>query len=531
MKYINKTFFILLTGLMLFSCSDFLEEVPKDEISLNQFFTEREHAFNAVNTLYRNGTAQMYFSSVYSGNRAMFGQYMSGFFDNEYKGQEPHIQNAQQLTLNGNNTDDYMNGIWSDMYRAIARANNAIKYIPSTPGLTDAEMNQLMGEAKFFRGLSYFYLTRFFGEVPIITEPYESLDDIYTSRSPVSDVYALIVDDLEFSVNEAGLSESAMVTNGYRITKGAAATVLADVYLTMSGYPLQENHYADAAAMARIVINSGTYSLLENDTDGDGNIDMENSAYNKIRKEEALEEEYIYLVEYYVGISSSGYPQWTYPVAFASEVQYAITNGGYQPTDEFIWGYDEENDLRIQNKQYFHTSYTDGDGNVSTFPHTPYIWHDDEALFETANSGKDVRVYSYSEILLIAAEAISMSEGVTAEAIGYLAEVRDRAYWKMDTDEISNSLSGLSADDFVEEVWTEKFRELPFEFKLWFDMTRTRTFPLTTETGEGEIEFVQFVGSQTSWEKTLQERHLLLPLPEREIQRNPELVQNPGYDQ
>ena len=142
--------------------------------------------------------------------------------------------------------------------------------------------------------------------------------------------------------------------------------------------------------------------------------------------------------------------------------------------------------MRIQNKQYFHTSYTDGDGNVSTFPHTPYIWHDDEALFETANSGKDVRVYSYSEILLIAAEAISMSEGVTAEAIGYLAEVRDRAYWKMDTDEISNSLSGLSADDFVEEVWTEKFRELPFEFKLWFDMTRTRTFPLTTETGEGE---------------------------------------------
>ncbi|MEK6480229.1 RagB/SusD family nutrient uptake outer membrane protein [Catalinimonas sp. 4WD22] len=529
MKYISKVFMLMIAGTLFYSCDDFLEEVPRDEISLNQFFTEPAHAENAVNALYRVGAPQMYSTGgVYSGKRGMYGPYLSGFFDNEYKGQEPYIQFAQQLTLNGTNIDGFSNGIWSDLYLAIARANNAIKYIPETPGLSDSDANRLMAEARFFRAFAYFYLVRFYGEVPLIVEPYEAIEDIYVPGSPIADVYDLIVSDLEFAVNEGGLSEAAMVNNAFRVTQGAAATLLSEVYLTMSGYPLQEDHYADAAEMARMVINSGTYSLVQNDM-VEGEIDFENSAYNKIRREEALAEEYIYLVEYLVGIETSTYPQWSYPVAYASDVEYAITNGAYQPVDEFMWGYDQENDLRAQNKQYFHTTFTHGDGSTSTFPPTPYIWHDDEALFQTATSGKDARALSYSEVLLTAAESIALSEGVNAEAIDYLAQVRSRAYWKQDISEIRDELTGLSVDEFVEEVWEERYRELVFDFKLWFDMIRTRTYPETAQEANGEIEFAPLVGHENTWGQTYEEKHMLLPIPQRELQRNPQLEQNEGY--
>lgn len=519
----------MIAGTLFYSCDDFLEESPRDEASLNQYFTEPAHAESAVNILYREGAPQMYtVGGVYSGKRGMYGEYLSGFFDNEYKGQEPYIQFAQQLTLNGTNIDGFSNGIWSDLYLAVARANNAIRYIPETPELSEAEANRLMAEARFFRAYAYFFLVRLYGEIPLIEEPYEAIENLYIPSSPIADIYALIESDLLFAINQGGLSDDTMVANNNRITRGAAATLLADVYLTMSGFPLQDDHYAEAAEMAEMVINSGAYSLVQNDL-VDGEIDFENSAYNKIRREEALAEEYIYFVEFMVGIENSTYPQWSYPVAYAGDVAYAITNGAYQPVEEFMWGYDQEDDLRAQNKQYFHTTYVYSEDSISTFPPTPYIWHDDQALFQTSTSGKDARALSYSEVLLTAAESIARSEGVTTDAVNYLARVRDRAYWKQDIGEIEAELTGLSVDEFVEEVWKERYRELVFDFKLWFDMIRTRTYPETAQDANGEIEFAPLVGHENTWGQTFQERHLLLPIPQRELQRNPQLEQNDGY--
>lgn len=523
------SYIILVTIFTCFSCSDFLEEKPLDELSSESNFQEPAQAANAVNSLYRNGAPQMFDVGVYSGARAMLGQYMSGFFDNEYKGQEPHVQHTQQLTLNGSNISGYLGDTWDDLYTGISRANNAIKNIPTTPGLPEEDANRLLGEARFFRAYSYYYLARMFGGVPLLTQPIETVEDsLYVGRSSLQEVYALIESDLLYAVNEAGLSESSMANNGKRITKGAAATLLAEVYLTMSGYPLQQNRYADAAAMARLVINSGTYALEQHEMPG-GNIDFANSAYNKLRRSDASPIESIFLHEYDATIASTGYPSITYPVSMANSVAYSITNGAYIPVNGFLLGYDAENDLRVQEKQFFHSTLETDEG-VKTFATAPYIWHDDEAVFQTASSGKDFVAYSYPDVLLIAAEAIAMSEGVTAEAAGYLAQVRGRAYWQMDMSTITAELQGLGATEFVEEVWEERFRELPFEFHTWFDMVRTRKFPETSAAANGEITFVELVGHANGWGKIIEEKHLLFPIPEPEIQRNPQFgEQNPGY--
>src|SRR5690606_3146433 len=144
-----------------------------------------------------------------------------------------------------------------------------------------SEANKLLAEARFFRAISYYYLVRFFGDVPLVTEPYESLENLYVARTPVVDVYALIIEDLTFAAQDGMLAETTMSGNGNRITQGAAQSLLAEAYLTMSGYPLQADRYADAAREARDIISSGVYSLTQHDRNAQGEVVLTNSAYNK----------------------------------------------------------------------------------------------------------------------------------------------------------------------------------------------------------------------------------------------------------
>lgn len=516
-----------MTAMLATSCSEFLTENPKDEIAPSQFFKNSDHAYNAVNALYRSGAPSLFGASVYPGSRLMFGPYMSGLVDNDYKGQEIQVQHAQELTLNSVNMSGYLGGFWRDMYLGISRANNAIKYIPETPGLPDNEANQLLAEARFFRAMNYFYLIRFFGGVPLITEPYESLENLYVERAAVADVYALIVEDLTFASQDGSLSETTMSGNGNRITRGAAQALLAEVYLTMSGYPLQADRYAEAAQVVRSIISSGIYSLTQHDRNTEGDVVPAGSAYNKARIADNLPNEQIYYYEYEVGISNSGYTQLAFPVSMAPELAYAIFNNAYRPTADLLQAYDDEEDLRIQEKQYFHSSLTRADGTVAEFATAPYSWFDEEASLETATSGKDLPIMTYANILLIAAEAIAQSEGVTAEAVDYLAQVRSRAYWKQTEAQVKAGLSSLSTQQFVEEVWKERLRELVFEFHIWSDIQRTRKFPVTG--ANGQISFVDVVGHKNSFGATYREDHLLFPIPDDELQRNPSLTPNPGY--
>ena len=80
-----------------------MEEQPLAELDSNQFFSEPDQAYSAVNSLYRTGAPNMTDGGVYSGTPLMLGGYMSGYFYNEYAGQELHVSNSQELTLNGDN--------------------------------------------------------------------------------------------------------------------------------------------------------------------------------------------------------------------------------------------------------------------------------------------------------------------------------------------------------------------------------------------------------------------------------------------
>ena len=120
--------------------------------------------------------------------------------------------------------------------------------------------------------------------------------------------------------------------------------------------------------------------------------------------------------------------------------------------------------------------------------------------------------------MLIYAEASNEVSGPTSDAIDAVKKVRDRAGLTT-----SNS---LAKDSFRELIWKERWHELCYERITWFDMVRLRKV-FNSKTGN----FDNFVGySNPISNQSLQEKHLLFPIPALELVNNPNLTQNPGYN-
>jgi hypothetical protein len=116
------------------------------------------------------------------------------------------------------------------------------------------------------------------------------------------------------------------------------------------------------------------------------------------------------------------------------------------------------------------------------------------------------------------AEASNRAEdGSNAAAIGYVNAIRARAHLA--------PIGTMSQTDFEHEIWLERYFELCFENKMWFDMIRTRKVH-NDVTGNWD----DFVGHKTVYNQTFAEKQLLFPVPQQEIDVNPNLLpNNPGY--
>ena len=128
-------------------------------------------------------------------------------------------------------------------------------------------------------------------------------------------------------------------------------------------------------------------------------------------------------------------------------------------------------------------------------------------------------IFRYAEVLLIYAEAANEVGGPTQDALDALTAIRDRAQLT------TGDLGSFNQQTFREAVWTERWHELCFEMKLWFDMVRLRKVYNSTNG-----QFDDFIGHvNLNSDQALQEKHYLFPLPEQEIINSPNLTQNQGY--
>lgn len=528
MKKIISAFLGVSMLTSLAACSSFLDENPKSDLSSEGYLVSEAQAKSNATYLYRTG-APTYDTGngAYYGCHGMLGGYLTGYFTSEYAGQELTVGASQDLNRTADNCNDQMNDLWENAYKVINVANYSIKYT-SSDNMSESVAEHYIAEAKFFRAYNYFYLVKTFGDVPFYTEPYESATgDLYLSRTDSKTVYAQIVQDLKDAA--AVLPDVTFYDNGCRITSDVANAMLAKVYLQMSGYPINEDHYADAAALAKVIISSGKHSLTTS-TDFSNN-----SAYNKLRTTDALPE-VIYAYEYQAGITDSYATYraaWAFPNAFSTYFKITICDNVYGLSNGIENMYDDSEDLRHQPNQFFHWSYTFPGQTTPTNLGQTCNWYffNEECMLSTAQSSKDANIIRYPEMLLIAAEGLVKASGsVTAEAAGYLAQVKARVSLTGKTvSEYQNQLLTLSANDFIEEVWSERLREFPLEFLIWDDCVRTQKYPIFSATNKGQVTFVNLIGATNGNGYTIKESDMLWPLPYSEIQRNPNLTQNEGY--
>ncbi len=151
---------------------------------------------------------------------------------------------------------------WGGGYTLIKDANYILDNLSGAN--IDATLKaQLTAEARFLRGYAYFYLVQLYGDVPLRKTTIESYNDVQIPRTSQDTVYNFILDDLNYA--ETNLPATASQQG--RVYQSVATALLAKVYLTMAGYPLQQTaHYGDALTKSLAVINSGTFQLLSDDT-------------------------------------------------------------------------------------------------------------------------------------------------------------------------------------------------------------------------------------------------------------------------
>ena len=148
--------------------------------------------------------------------------------------------------------NDRMAQIWNGCYKSIQGANNIINNYQNTVGDAD-RIKQIAGEAYFLRALDYFWLTRLWGDIPLIKSEIYSPEILSLTKSTPADIYTLIESDLAQA--ESFMQDKK--TEAGRASKGGAKALLAEVYLTEGGWPTNNaGKYALAAAKAKEVIDN-----------------------------------------------------------------------------------------------------------------------------------------------------------------------------------------------------------------------------------------------------------------------------------
>lgn len=249
---------LCLSALTTVSCSDFLQEDPKGQMTNLESFTEKSDLEGSIHALYY----QVKMASGYIGIYApvLMGDDMTSIIS------KSNFTDWDQFVSNdGNSMMTSGVGCWSCMWNVVKAANYIINGVAKTPGATADDINFAIAEARFWRAYAYFWMVRCWGPLPIIESFQLNVDA--TARSE-EQVYDFLVKDLKFAETylPTEYTTEPWNINGMNTiaTRAAAQAALAQVYLTMAGWPLNKGteYYKLAADKAKEVIDqveNGTY--------------------------------------------------------------------------------------------------------------------------------------------------------------------------------------------------------------------------------------------------------------------------------
>jgi starch-binding outer membrane protein, SusD/RagB family len=518
------------------------------------------------------GVAADYFQTAAGANAAVTGTYaqLRAFYGGEQEVIATMVgtdswEKGEQLTANAFWNDytaqltpsigniggvDALLGRWQAGYTAVNAANTAIKAIGDATGLDATTKNTRLAEARFLRALFYFNLVRTWGAVHLSLEPTIGVVT-KASRTPPAEIYANgIIPDLDFAITNLPVKQADL----YRATKGAAQTLLAEVYLTRGA----QGDFDKARDLATAVIASNTYRLNPSyralfcaGEGADGACDYAPS--------QKADPELIFSVQFVGdgGTDAFGNNLHLYWVMWYDNSQYAsptlsrtraygrpfrrtrptkhllslwnrTTDSRYDATLQTLWR-QPSGDTAIyfpgtatavktgQGRKYGENEYTNG-----LFP-TLKKWLDQtRADANTFPGHRDRQLWRLAEVYLLRAEA-NIRAGRPGDAIADLNVVRARAAKAGTTNTLgATELAAFNASP-INFLLDERERELAGEEARWWVLTRMGT----------DVFLARIRANNPTAAPNVKDFHLLRPIPQTQIDRTEggaqAFPQNPGY--
>lgn len=496
-----KIYSLILIVFGMFACTDLSEE-PLSRLSPDGFYKTPKDVETVIFGAYGRMTSN-YFWGRKLITTLMLRSDMVDIGNPATPVRRVEINNFTNGPTNGMTT-----AFWPVTWQIISAANSAIAGAESLDGIEESRRNELIGEAMFVRAFGYFMLVRLFGEVPYIgkevTDP-EALADI--SKTGVAEIYTNIIADLEFGKNNMPMVQNARS----RASSGTAATMLADVYLTLGDY-------AKAYENAKWVI----------DHSGELEYDLEPNYQDlyDATKQDGMHE-HIFAIDFKGLVRDTDGDDLTGPM---TGIRGADMDGwGVMVPSLDVFNSFDADDYRREVAFFTEASFN---GGTEILPYTefpqekrPHIakFRRFPGIAQSSGRQSDINyaIYRYAEVLLIAAEAGNEITGPNAELEGYINMIRERARNADGTPHTNppDVTPGMSKDAFRDMVLEERRIELAFESKRWFDIQRR-------DMGEEAFHGPNSLEPQANFKKEF----YLLPIPQDELDRNPNLLpQNPGY--
>ncbi len=470
MKF-KKTYIkaFLLAGMFyLAGCEDVLEEKVYSELTPENFLTTNNGKLSVLYSAYGNAQPKGHWSFFLS-------PYSSGEAWNRGGSIEALITPLTNFTQDSRH--EWFSAVWNNHYEGIRNANILLDL---TSNSTNDFEKQVTAEAKFIRGISYYYLYDLFGPVPLFATSTPS--DYKLPRASDEETKAFIEKDLTEAAATLPLSQAQYG----RATKGAALGMRTKFYLNtkqwqkvvdvtqqitaLNKYTLLPN-YADVFSIA----NEGNAELLW------ANTANAQSGHN-----------YVALI----------FPT-DYPMPRPNNQVFAARSYFY---DAFVNSF-EPTDTR---KNLIVTEY------VNTSGQKIQLLGNNQSLsgkFEFdpnaagAVQGNDIPVVRYADVLLSRAEALNELNGPTQESIDLINLVRARA-----------GASLISLDGFTKETLRDRLLQ-EREWEFYAEM----------HSRQDQIRQGKFIDLAKARGKNAQPYHVLYPIPITEINANPNLKQNEGY--
>lgn len=463
----------------LFSCKkDFLDRTPSTAVVVSSSIKTAHDMNDAVNGMY----AAMTSSTWYGRDVPLLGDLLA---DNTYV----NFYNSGRFLPENNFTFNSTNGealeMYSQAYYVILQCNRIL----AAPIDTTSDINQLRGEAYIIRALNYLQLVNFYAHpatvapgdpgVPIVLKPTNTNNPYITPpRAPVSQVYTQIISDLDsaYLIMPAKGTKLHPVNSEY-LSKYAAKAIESRAYL-------YEGNYAAAEAAALIVVNQGGYTLTPSTNlvaywdDPAARTDKVETIF-ELAQTTTTNQSFDALASMYSQSSA----------AYGDEVVTGDLYAIYSPTDA-------RKKLIVKRNRY-------GDEVLACNKYTN---------FESTSDKDDIKVIRYAEVLLTLAEGYA-NTGDEVNALRYLnmlAQNRDPSF------------AGYTSTgtQLINDIVTERRKELAFEGLRYFDITRLNLDDIRPQEDDSTPSIAEVPAGNDK---------RIFPIPQAEVDANPNIVQNPGY--